>query len=107
MEEALSEKKEFSEKYKSLLSISNNVYSVMKEAMDKYEPSKTEIQKKSYEDDRILFPIPEWNNITDALYSYLENITKVTQDLEKSRINVEEEKKKFMYLFFLHFSKVY
>jgi len=70
----------------------------MKEAMDKYEPSKTEIPKKSYEDDRILLPVPEWNNITDALYSDLENITKVTQDLEKSRINLEEEKKKFMEL---------
>ena len=66
--------------------------------MDKYEPSKTEIPKKSYEDDRILLPVPEWNNITDALYSDLENITKVTQDLEKSRINLEEEKKKFMEL---------
>ena len=98
IESALTEKKEYSEKYKSLLSIFNNVYSVMKEAMDKYEPSKTEIPKKSYEDDRILLPVPEWNNITDALYSDLENITKVTQDLEKSRINLEEEKKKFMEL---------
>ena len=100
IEATLSEKKEFSEKYKSLLSIFNNVYSVMKEAMDKYEPSKTEIPKKSYEDDRILLPIPEWNNITDVLYSDLENITKVTQDLEKSKVNLEEEKKKYMELQF-------
>ena len=36
IEAKLSEKKEFSEKYKSLLSIFNNVYSVMKElATDK------------------------------------------------------------------------
>ena len=100
IEATLSEKKEFSEKYKSLLSIFNNVYSVMKEAMDKYEPSKTEIPKKSYEDDRILLPVPEWNNITDVLYSDLENITKVTQDLEKSKVNLEEEKKKYMELQF-------
>ena len=100
IESALTEKKEYSEKYKSLLSIFNNVYSVMKEAMDKYEPSKTEIPKKSYEDDRILLPVPEWNNITDVLYSDLENITKVTQDLEKSKVNLEEEKKKYMELQF-------
>ena len=94
IESALSDKKEFSEKYTSLLTIFNNVYSEMKETMDKYEPSKTDAPKKSYDDDRILLPVPEWNNITDVLYTNLENITKVTEELEKSRVSLEEEKKK-------------
>ena len=97
IEAALSEKKEYSEKYISLLNIFNNVYSSLKESLDKYEPSKEE-PKKTYEDDRILLPIPEWNNITDVLYTDLENITKVTEELEKSRVIVDEEKKKYIEL---------
>ena len=67
----------------------------MKEALEKFEPTKGEETQKTYQDDRIILPIPEWNNITDVLYNDLENITKVTEELEKSRKAIEEEKKKY------------
>ena len=67
----------------------------MKEALEKFEPSKGEETQKTYQDDRIILPIPEWNNITDVLYNDLENITKVTEELEKSRKAIEEEKKRY------------
>ena len=95
IEQELSEKKDFKEKYTSLINVFNNVYSIMKEAIEKMEPSKADENKKTYQDDRIILPIPEWNNITDVLYTDLENITKVTEELEKSRKTVEEEKKKY------------
>ena len=95
IEQALSEKKDFKEKYNSLIEIFNKVYSTMKEALEKFEPTKGEETQKTYQDDRIILPIPEWNNITDVLYNDLENITKVTEELEKSRKAIEEEKKKY------------
>ena len=95
LETKLSEQKEFSEKYTSLIDVFNKVYLVMKESMEKSESSKIEEPKKVYDDDRVILPIPEWNNITDVLYTELENITKVTQDLENSKNMIEEEKKKF------------
>ena len=67
----------------------------MKEALEKFEPTKGEETQKTYQDDRIILPIPEWNNITDVLYNDLENITKVTEELEKSRKAIEEEKKRY------------
>ena len=95
IEQELSEKKDFKEKYNSLIEIFNKVYSIMKEALEKFEPSKGEETQKTYQDDRIILPIPEWNNITDVLYNDLENITKVTEELEKSRKAIEEEKKRY------------
>ena len=95
IEQELSEKKDFKEKYNSLIEIFNKVYSIMKEALEKFEPTKGEETQKTYQDDRIILPIPEWNNITDVLYNDLENITKVTEELEKSRKAIEEEKKKY------------
>ena len=70
----------------------------MESALEKYDTSKTEEEDKVYEDDRVMLPIKEWNNITDVLYNDLENITKVTEELENSRSAVEEEKNKNMEL---------
>ena len=98
METKLAEQNEFSKKYGLLIYIFNKVYMVMKDALDRYDSTKTEEPQNTYEDDRIILPIPEWNNITDVLYSNLENITKVTQELENSRNLIEEEKKKYMEL---------
>ena len=95
IEQELSQKKDFKEKYNLLIEIFNKVYSIMKEALEKFEPTKGEETQKTYQDDRIILPIPEWNNITDVLYNDLENITKVTEELEKSRKAIEEEKKKY------------
>ena len=98
LEAKLAEQSEFSKKYGLLIYVFNQVYMVMKDALDKYDSTKTEEPQNTYEDDRIILPIPEWNNITDVLYSDLENITKVTQELENSRNLIEEEKKKYMEL---------
>ena len=98
LETGLSEKKDFVEKYTILIEVFNKVYLVMKEALEKFEPSKIEEPKKTYEDDRVVLPVPEWNNITDVLYSDLDNITKVTEELDKSRNTIEDEKKKYMEL---------
>ena len=98
LETELSEKKDFVEKYTILIEVFNKVYLVMKEALEKFEPSKIEEPKKTYEDDRVVLPVPEWNNITDVLYSDLDNITKVTEELDKSRNTIEDEKKKYMEL---------
>jgi len=95
IETELSDNKTFDEKYTSFLVLFNNVYTVMKEAMEKFDPSKIEEPTKTYEDDRVILPIPEWNNITDVLYTDLENITKVTEELDKQRNLVEEEKRKY------------
>ena len=53
IEQALSEKKDFKEKYNSLIEIFNKVYSIMKEALEKFETSKGEETQKTYQDDRI------------------------------------------------------
>jgi len=98
IETELSNKKDFTQKYTSLIGIFNNVYTIMKESLEKFEPSKVDEPQKTYEDDRVILPVPEWNNITDVLYSDLENITKVTEELDKSRNAIEEEKKKYLEL---------
>ena len=98
IETELSDKKDFSQKYTSLIDVFNKVYSIMKESLEKFEPSKVDEPQKTYEDDRVILPVPEWNNITDVLYSDLENITKVTEELDKSRNAIEEEKKKYLEL---------
>ena len=98
IETALSENPNFIEKYTSLTEVFNRVYIIMKETMEKYDSSKVDEPQKTYEDDRVVLPVPEWNNITDVLYTDLENITKVTEELDKSRNTIEEEKKKYMEL---------
>ena len=98
IENELNNKTVFETKYPSLIDTFNKVCSVIDSALDKYDPSKTEEEDKVYEDDRVILPIKEWNNITDVLYNDLENITKVTEELENSRSAVEEEKNKNMEL---------
>ena len=98
IENELNNKAEFDSKYPSLIDTFNKVCVVMESALEKYDTSKTEEEDKVYEDDRVILPIKEWNNITDVLYNDLENITKVTEELEKSRSVVEEEKNKYMEL---------
>ena len=99
IENELNNKTEFDAKYTSLIDAFNKVCVVMNSAMEKFDSIKTEEEEeKVYEDDRIVLPIKEWNNITDVLYNDLENITKVTEELENSRNAVEEEKNKNMEL---------
>ena len=96
IENELNNKAEFNTKYASLIDTFNRVCSVMDSALEKYDTSKIEEDENTYEDDRVILPVKEWNNITDVLYNDLENISKVTEELEKSRNAVEEEKNKNM-----------
>jgi hypothetical protein len=96
IENELNNKAEFNTKYASLIDTFNRVCSVMDSALEKYDTSKIEEEENTYEDDRVILPVKEWNNITDVLYNDLENISKVTEELEKSRNAVEEEKNKNM-----------
>ena len=96
IENELNNKVEFNTKYASLIDIFNRVCSAMDSALEKYDTSKVEEEENTYEDDRVILPVKEWNNITDVLYNDLENISKVTEELEKSRNAVEEEKNKNM-----------
>ena len=101
IENELNSKTEFDTKYTSLIDVFNKVCVVMNSSMEKYDTTKTEgeeEEEKIYEDERVVLPIKEWNNITDVLYNDLENITKVTEELENSRNAVEEEKNKNMEL---------
>ena len=98
METELNNKTEFDSKYAALIEIFNKVCIVMTSALEKGEtnPKPEEGEEKVYEDDRVTLPVKEWNNITDVLYDDLENITKVTEELENTRIEIEEEKNKNM-----------
>ena len=98
IENELNCKTQFDSKYTSLIDTFNKVCIVIDSALEKYDTSKTEEEENTYEDDRVLLPVKEWNNITDVLYNDLENITKVTEELENSRNAVEEEKNKNMEL---------
>ena len=98
MEKELGNKTEYDTKYAGLIDLFNKVCGVMNTAMEKNETTKQEEEEKVYEDDRVILPIKEWNNITDVLYNDLNNITKVTEELENSRNAVEEEKNKNMEL---------
>jgi len=96
MENELNEKTEYDIKYTSLIDTFNKVCGVMSSDLEKIDTTKPaeEEEEKVYEDDRVVLPIKEWNNITDALYGDLENITKVTEELDESRNKIEEEKMK-------------
>ena len=94
MENELNDKTEYDIKYTSLIDTFNKVCVVMSSDLEKMDTTKTEEEEKLYEDDRVILPIKEWNNITDALYSDLENITKVTEELDETRNKIEEEKMK-------------
>ena len=98
MENELNNKTEFDSKYNSLIEVFNKVVVVMETSMEKYDTNTTEEEEKVYEDDRVVLPVKEWNNITDVLYNDLENISKVTEELENARNVVEEEKNKNMEL---------
>ena len=98
MEKELGNKTEYDTKYAGLIDLFNKVCGVMNTAMEKNETTKQEEEEKVYEDDRVILPIKEWNNITDVLYNDLDNITKVTEELENARNAVEEEKNKNMEL---------
>ena len=91
MENELNDKTEYDIKYTSLIDTFNKVCVVMSSDLEKMDTTKTEEEEKVYEDDRVVLPIKEWNNITDALYGDLENITKVTEELDESRNKIEEE----------------
>ena len=98
IENELNCKTQYDSKYSSLIDIFNKVCIVIDSALEKYDKSKAEEEENTYQDDRVLLPVKEWNNITDVLYNDLENITKVTEELENSRNAVEEEKNKNMEL---------
>ena len=94
----LNNKTEFDSKYNTLIDTLNKVIVVMESSMEKYDTNTAEEEEKTYEDDRVVLPIKEWNNITDVLYNDLENVSKVTEELEKTRNVVEDEKNKNMEL---------
>ena len=99
IENELNNKTEFDTKYAGLIDVFNKVCVVINSALEKGDTTKPEQEEqKVYEDDRVILPIKEWNNITDVLYNDLDNITKVTEELENSRNAVEEEKNKNMEL---------
>ena len=94
MENELNDKTEYDIKYASLIDTFNKVCVVMSSDLEKMDTTKNEEEEKIYEDDRVVLPIKEWNNITDALYGDLENITKVTEELDETRNKIEDEKMK-------------
>ena len=98
IENELNKSTDFDSKYTSLIDIFNKVCIVINSSLEKYDATQTEEEENNYQDDRIILPIKEWNNITDVLYNDLENITKVTEELESSRNALEEEKIKSMEL---------
>ena len=100
MENELKNEAEYEGKYNSLIDVFNKVCIVMESAMEKYDTSNAdeEEEESKYLDERIILPVKEWNNITDVLYNSLDNMNKVTEELEVSKNELEEEKNRSMQL---------